>query len=267
MNNQLLFDISFKWIGGPTWIMRVGDMKIACDPVLCPEGTVQNYGYGMSGKRLTAPQFNKDEFKDVDIWLISHEHEDHIDKPGLSQINPQSICITNKKAAAILSKIHPQKLKILRQTQKSSFQVKGFSVEIEAIPAVHASNALASFVAGKGNGYWLKISKGGGPDFTIYITGDTICHDKVTKQLKNRKVDILIPNMGEAHKNKFGGPYTLSAKSLKDLMDITRPELVIPVHHSSFSHMSCEPISVVADWHDERVKILTEGESFTVPGC
>ena len=36
-------DVRFKWIGGATWLLEVGDVRIGCDPVLCPMGTVQDY--------------------------------------------------------------------------------------------------------------------------------------------------------------------------------------------------------------------------------
>ncbi|MGE5373009.1 MAG: MBL fold metallo-hydrolase [Solirubrobacterales bacterium] len=257
----MLFDVQFKWIGGATWTLSLDGFKLACDPVLCPMGKVQKYGFGMVGKRLTAPGFDADDFRDVDLWLISHEHKDHIDSDGLSQIDPNAPCVTNRGAAARLRKIGPRQLMILEHGQTVSLEIKDFSLEIEAIPAVHASNRLASHFAGRGNGYWLTLKKGPAKT-SIYVTGDTVCHAKVTRYLANRTADILIPNLGKSHIGKFGSPYTLSAEGLHKVVDLVRPRLVFPVHHSSFSHMNGEPISRVSDWKDERVKVLREGESF-----
>ena len=55
-------NVEFKWIGGATWILDVQGLRIACDPVLCPAGTVQDYGF-FSSKRLNDPVFADDDFE------------------------------------------------------------------------------------------------------------------------------------------------------------------------------------------------------------
>ncbi len=36
-------DIEFNWIGGATFVLTLDNLKIACDPVLCKKGIVQDY--------------------------------------------------------------------------------------------------------------------------------------------------------------------------------------------------------------------------------
>ena len=38
-------ELQFRWIGGAAWTLHVGRLTIACDPVLCPRGAVQDYGF------------------------------------------------------------------------------------------------------------------------------------------------------------------------------------------------------------------------------
>lgn len=260
MENSNKFNLHFKWIGAATWVLRINELKIACDPVLCPKGTLQTYAPGFKSKRLTEPVFDKDDFAATDLWLISHEHEDHLDKPGLAEIDPGSLIVANKKSKKILQTIHPEKLNIVKPDQVLSFQVKGMDIEIKTMPAVHASNPLTAFFLGGGNGYFLTI-KEGKKTLKIYITGDTTCHKKVLTALNGYTADILIPNVGAAFKNAFGGPFTFSIESLRPVIETIRPDLIFPVHFGSFSHFG-EPASAVQNWADDRVKIAAEGDSF-----
>ena len=257
-DNPKKIAISFKWIGAATWILNVDGLKIACDPVLCPKGTVQQYGFGATGERRVAPMFTIEDFKDVDLWLITHDHEDHLDVRGLAAMDPDATIISNGKALKTLKQIYPQKLQVLKWHQTASLHVKGLAVEIEAIPTVHASNFLVAGYLSGGNGYWLTIRKNT-TSTSIYVTGDTVPHRTVLTALKNRKADILIPNMGAVNKGHFGGPLTLSAAGLKMIISATNPEIIIPVHFGTFSHF-VEPIAELAGWNDPRIKILKEGE-------
>ena len=46
--------------------MKINELKIACDPVLCPKNTEHHYAPGFNSKRLTEPVFEEDDFKDID---------------------------------------------------------------------------------------------------------------------------------------------------------------------------------------------------------
>ncbi|HVN70663.1 MAG TPA: MBL fold metallo-hydrolase, partial [Desulfomonilia bacterium] len=116
------FNLSFKWVGAATWVLAVDDVKIACDPVLCPKDTVQNYALGMKGKRRTEPAYVDKDFQNVDLWLITHNHEDHLDQRGLMVIDPKATIITHKNASKMLNTIHPRKLSSMEWGQTLSYK-------------------------------------------------------------------------------------------------------------------------------------------------
>ncbi|MFC1489361.1 MBL fold metallo-hydrolase [Thermodesulfobacteriota bacterium] len=260
MKNNKQFSIHFKWIGAATWVLNINNLKIACDPVLCPKDTVQTYAPGLKSKRLTEPVFDEDDFKNIDIWLISHEHEDHLDEHGLSKVDPEAIIIANKKAKKVLKTIHPKNLNIVRYDQVLYYKIDGLTVEIKAMPTVHASNSLMAFLLGGGNGYWLNIKKKDAV-LKIYVSGDTISHKKVINALRGYKADILIPNIGAPFQNAFGGPFTFTIKTLQSVIDTIKPDIILPVHFGTFSHFH-ESSSTIKAWTDERVKIFVEGDCF-----
>ena len=151
--------IELKWVGGATWILTVGGVKIACDPVLCPAGTIQDYGWFRS-RRLEAPVYVEDDFRDVDLWLITHAHEDHLDERGLAQIGPASRVVTHANAISKIRRTRTTDIHMLAWHQQHQFTLKDCQITIEAMPAVHGVNPISAWFAGGVNGYWVTLTRG-----------------------------------------------------------------------------------------------------------
>ena len=253
-------NIEFKWVGGSTWILKIQNLKIACDPVLCPAGTIQDYKL-FKTKRLEDPVFAEDDFENIDLWLITHGHEDHLDQAGLSRIKQGCQVVTHKNALARLRKIKEAEIKVLSWGERASYEIKGFNISLEAIPAVHGVNPIVALLAGGVNGYWLDISARDASR-SIYVTADTVSHSKVIQALQGRHADFLIPNMGAAKKGSWMGTLTLSANMLRRITNIIKPNLCIPVHFGTFEHY-VEPITEVKKLQDNAIVILRPGQIYT----
>jgi len=249
-------EITFNWIGGATFILSIGNLSIAVDPVLCEKGTVQDY-FWFKSARIEQPVYNENDFQDIDLWLITHNHEDHLDSIGLSKISNSSKTVCNKNSFKILQENGTNDLTILDWEQSKTFNIKGYSIEIEAIPAIHGVNPLSALLAGKVNGYYLTISHGE-EKFKIYITGDTVYKNRTIKTLENKEIDLLIPNMGAAKEGSWIMTLTLNSKMLKKLISKLNPKTVIPVHYGAFEHYK-EPVEVIKKINDERIKIVEVG--------
>jgi L-ascorbate metabolism protein UlaG (beta-lactamase superfamily) len=246
-------ELKFNWIGGATFVLSIGNLNIACDPVLCPKGTVQDF-FWFKSKRLEAPVCNAETFKDIDLWLITHNHEDHLDSIGLSKINTQSTVISNPNAAGILKKNEISDLNVLNWHSIQKLSKKGYEINIEAIPAIHGINPLSALFAGKVNGYYLTIAYKK-EKVRIYITGDTVYKDKVINSLKGKEIDLLIPNMGAAKQGSWIMTLTLNAAMLRKMIAVLHPKHVIPVHFGTFEHY-VEPVSEIQKLEDNRIEIL-----------
>lgn len=251
-------DFEFKWVGGATWIMKIQGMKIACDPVLCPAGTIQDYKV-FKTRRLNDPIFSEADFEDIDLWLITHGHEDHLDKSGLSRIKPGSKVVTHKNAVRMLRQIKRLEPIVLNTGEKAFLEIKNLGVTVEAMPAIHGASPITAFLAGGVNGYWVTVSTHE-KNLSIYVTSDTIAHRKVLQALQGRHVDVLIPYLGGA--KSWIGTLTLTAKMLIRIMSIIPPTLCIPVHFGTFKHY-VEPISEVEKCQKNTVVILQPGQTYT----
>lgn len=249
-------EIIFKWIGGATFILTIGKLKIAVDPVLCDEGTVQDF-FWFKSKRIEQPNYSETDFNNIDLWLITHNHEDHLDSIGLSKISKSSCVVSNTNASKKLQEKGIKDLTILKWKETKKYTMKGYEIEIEAIPAIHGVNPISAYFAGKVNGYYLTISKGK-EKTRIYITSDTVYKNKVIKTLENKKVDLLIPNMGAAKQGSWIMTLTLDSKMLKKMISTLKPQCIVPVHYGTFEHYK-EPVERIKEIDDDRIKIVAVG--------
>ena len=248
-------DVKFKWIGGATFILSIGDIKIAVDPVLCKKGTVQDY-FWFKSKRIEAPVYTNEDFENIDLWLITHNHEDHLDTIGLSKITTKDKVITNGNSYKKLKK-RSAEVTVLKWKETKDYKLKNYDIKVEAIPAIHGVNPLSAFFAGKVNAYYISISKGQ-ETIQIYITGDTVYKTKVIDSLKTKKIDLMLPNMGAAKQGTWIMTLTLNAKMLKQFISKLNPSIVIPIHYGTFEHYH-EPVEKIEALHDARIKIVAVG--------
>ncbi len=249
-------NIKFNWIGGATFILKLDNLKIACDPVLCKKGTIQDY-FWFKSRRIEEPVYSDRDFENVDLWLITHNHEDHLDNIGLSKISNSTRVVSNKNASGKLRNKGIKDLTILRWSKTKKFNIKECTIEVEAIPAVHGINPVSALLAGKVNGYYLTISKGK-ESVRIYITSDTVYKNRIINTLRGRNIDLLIPNMGAAKQGSWIMTLTLNSLMLKKMISKLNPKIVIPVHYGTFEHYK-EPVKVIKNIDDERIKFVEVG--------
>ncbi len=253
--------ISFQWIGGATVILEIGKMRIAMDPCLAPKGTIQDY-FWFKSKRIEDPIYNDTDFDSIDLWLITHNHEDHIDKTGLSKIKEDTLVVSNSNAQKLLKSAGKNNILTLPWKQKMSITTKEISLTVESIPAIHGINPLSALFAGKVNGYLMTITYKREKK-TIYFTSDTVYKSKVIKTLQGRKINLMVPNMGAAKQGSWIMTLTLNAIMLKKMLKVLNPEMVIPIHYGTFEHYT-EPIEKTLELEDSRIKTLTVGSKVTL---
>jgi L-ascorbate metabolism protein UlaG (beta-lactamase superfamily) len=258
--------LTFAWVGGPTWVLEAEGLRIGCDPSLSPAGSVRSFGWFRS-RRLSDPIYTSATFDRIAVWLITHGHADHLDEPGLRQIREDAIVLTHPSASSRLRRgaRHLHRMRWgercnLRDLAPESAGVSApnpLDVTVEAIPAIHGTRPWAAWAAGGVNGYWLSL-QGRGEATSIYVTGDTVLHPKLTRALQGRRVDLLVANVGAARRGAWTGTLTLSAAMLARLMRLVRPAVTIPVHFGTFEHYA-EPQGALEDLRDPTIRILHPG--------
>ena len=154
----------------------------------------------------------KEEPKDADFVLITHDHYDHFSPEDIGKVSKaDTILVVPEKMAAKAREVSGTVGKI--ETVKPSVYREMGGLEFETVPAY---NTLKPFhpKSAEWVGYILRVD-----GKRIYIAGDT----DATKEAKAVKCDIaLVP---------IGGTYTMDAKKAAELINTIRPDVAIPVHY------------------------------------
>ncbi|MBK3495113.1 MBL fold metallo-hydrolase [Viridibacillus sp. YIM B01967] len=223
--------INFYHVGVATCLLEIdGKIKIATDPALSPKGTILKFK-SFETERLQDPKYDNDIFQNVDLWLITHLHEDHLDLLGKDVIADSALVLTNSDA---LSFLEGKNVVPLKWTEEYVTKFENYTIKITTIPAYHGNNFITRKIVGKVNGYILEIFDGNDKT-TIYLTSDTVYHKDVINSI-SKELDIIIANLGEVSADKFGGPLTMSIEMLNQFVKELKPTKVIPVHIDDFSH-------------------------------
>ncbi|MFA5063836.1 MAG: MBL fold metallo-hydrolase [Dehalococcoidia bacterium] len=258
--------VDFKWIGGATWVLQADSIKIACDPVLCPEGHVQDYKF-FKARRLNDPQYNGSDFEDVNLWLLTHNHEDHIDKDGFKLIDKNSTIVAHEGLRAYFTEDIYSDIRFLGWDESSEILADGISIKIKAMPAIHAKKASMGGMIGNGNGYILNIIRDSSR-YCIYVTGDSVYNSNVKKHIGTSNIDLIIVNAGSAMVGESPLSRTIGriTNNIRDVIKMNKelnPGTLIPVHWGTFSHYT-EKITHGSFSQYHNIKIVNPGESVNI---
>lgn len=232
---------TLEWIGGPTYVLQLGGFKILTDPMLCPKsdtafiikkhpttGVINAYV-----KRFTEPAMF--DTSNIDILLISHLHADHFDKEAKNILNKNLTTVAPTTNEETLVKWGFYNTTSLKWNDTITSR-KGFeTIKITAVKALHAKDEHLNSELGHVNGYIIEYSEGKNT-FRIYWTGDTVWFDEIKDYKKFGKIDLLITNMGAVGADGNIGRRGLDATECMKIIEYLNPVLVVPVHHSTFSH-------------------------------
>ncbi len=70
--------IEMNYVGIAKFTLKIDKkFKIGIDPSLLPSKDVE--------KRLIDPAYEKNTFENINLWLLTHSHWDHIDKMGIEK--------------------------------------------------------------------------------------------------------------------------------------------------------------------------------------
>lgn len=167
---------------------------------------------GGNGKIYIDPFRMREEPKDADYILITHDHYDHFSPEDIAKVcKPETVLVAPVKMQSKAKEVSGKVARIETVTPGEHRTIDG--LDLETVPSY---NSLKPFHT-KGAGWVGYIISVNGK--RIYVAGDT----DATKEAKEVKCDIaLVP---------IGGTYTMNAKQAAELVNEIKPEVAIPVHY------------------------------------
>ena len=187
-------------IGHCTVLIEVAGTKIITDPYFGLRGTP-------IFARLVPPARSRQEMKDVDLVLASHDHWDHIDGTYL-RLLADDVPVVAPKLTRWLFKLHGAK----NLMGVNAWESLHFGpVTVTAVPALHLTSTVGFVVQGE--------------DKQIYFAGDTFYHSFMNKIGQQFRLDVALMPV-----TTFRIPMTMGEKGAVRAVQALQPATVIPVH-------------------------------------
>ena len=169
---------------------------------------------GSAGTIYIDPFQMKEEPKDADFIMLTHDHYDHFSPEDIEKVSKSNtVLIVPEKMAGKAREVSGMVGRIEFVKPGMSREICG--LEFETVPAY---NVLKPFhpKSAEWVGYILCVD-----GQRIYIAGDT----DATKEAMAVKCDVAIVPVG--------GTYTMDARNAAELVNEICPETAIPVHYGS----------------------------------
>jgi N-acyl-phosphatidylethanolamine-hydrolysing phospholipase D len=239
------------WLGGPTMAITFGNFTILTDPTLGQSFAMGDPNDAVDHQTIRvhqrlAPLTGALDLKAVDLVLLSHAHNDHLDQQAWTDLDhalPIVLPIADMKAVGAKGF---RKLDGLKWGETRQFDAGTGLVRITATPAHHSRDPAIAKALGIGNGYWIEFSAGAWKR-TIYWTGDTMPTEDVVNTVKSRgELNLMVPHVGGVGTTGPFGQISMGAADVIELAAASRPEYVLPIHHSTYAFYR-EPISKLVE--------------------
>jgi L-ascorbate metabolism protein UlaG (beta-lactamase superfamily) len=222
------------FIGNATTLIRFGGITILTDPAFMHQGTHTDLGHGIWARREVEPACQVTELPPVDLVVLSHYHGDHFEDVAARDLDKDLPIISTADA---IGKLRP--LGFLQGyplgTWESHLVEKGEArLEITAVPAQHATDDAMAALLMPVNGHILEFSRGDQDLWRLYITGDTMLHDRL-EDIPRSYPDIDLGLIHAGGTRLFTTVLTMTGEQAVRAVEITRPHIAIPIHYNDYS--------------------------------
>lgn len=232
--------ILIKWLGQMGLMIKAGDVTVCVDYYASPDPS-----------RQTPPPIPADELKNVDAFLGTHDHLDHIDHEAWkiwAKTNPDAKFIFPRKhiEAVLADGINPDNAIGLNDGE--SFMLG--DMRISAIAAAH--EFLDKDPETGLYPYLQYIIEAGG--VKIHHAGDTVRYEGMLAKLLNFghiDVELLPINGRDARRYRDNCIGNMTFQEAADFAGEVKPGLVIPGHWDMFAGNSENPAEF-ADYIDAK---------------
>jgi L-ascorbate metabolism protein UlaG (beta-lactamase superfamily) len=245
---------TITWIGHATFLLQIGGLNIATDPVWAKRMGVE--------RRLSEPGIPLGEMPPLDLVLISHGHYDHLDFSTLRRLPGNPGYLVPAGLASLLKRKGFGDVLEFAWWERKRFH----GIDIAFVPAQHWVRRTLWDTNTSHWGGWVIRKENGA---SIYFAGDS-GYFKGYQEIGERfPVDYALLPIGAYEPEWFmSAQHMTPEEAVQAFLDV-RAKCFIPMHYGAFRLADDTPREaldrLLAEWSrlalpDERLKILKLGE-------
>lgn len=226
-------------------------LRVLIDPSLDPAGArppVEGTPRPRRNPLVDLPEPAEIVARDLDALIITHLHEDHLDRTALRLLPREPPVLCQQPDVATL-----------RERGFADIRPVDHAIEIDGIRIVrtegrHGTGEIGDAMAPV-SGFVLAAT--GEP--TLYVAGDTVWCEDVRAALDEHRPDVVVVNAGGTRFVE-GDPITMTADDVLAVANHAPGARVIAVHMEAFNHC----VETRADLH-QRIHEADMHDRITVP--
>jgi L-ascorbate metabolism protein UlaG (beta-lactamase superfamily) len=259
------------FIGTATVLLRVGGFTILTDPNFLHAGDHAYLGLGLTSKRRTDPAMELEDLPPLDLVLLSHHHGDHFDRVAAAGLDKGLPIVTEPHSARKLRRQGFRQPVALRTWETWEMTKDGTRLSVTSMPGKHAPQPLGALLPPV-MGSMLELRPLGDepPALRIYVTGDTLIHDRLA-EIPRRYPDIDLCLLHLGGTRVAGVLLTMDGAQGVAALELVRPRKAVPIHYDDYPVFK----SPLSDFRNEvaragdrlqtKVTYVDRGETISFP--
>ena len=255
------------FVGNATVLLRLGAFTILTDPNFLHQGDHAKLGGGLRSRRLTEPALSIGELPPLDLVVLSHHHGDHFDEIAQRDLDKDLPILTTPHAARKLRRQGFREPVAMSTWDDHTLTKDGQTLRTTSLPGKHAPDPLAKLLP-QVMGSLLEFRRGASEPFRIYVTGDTLIHERL-HEIRRRypPVDLCLLHLGGTR--VLGVLLTMDAAQGVELLRIVPSRAAVPIHFDDYTVFK-SPLAefrraVTAADVPTAVSYVSRGESLRFP--
>ena len=249
------------------WLLRhatlrvqAGGLNLLVDPQLDPAGArppIPDTPEPRQNPLVELPEPAQVAVQGLDGILVTHRHEDHLDR-GALELLPRDVPVLCQPpdAGALREEGFEDVRPVEERTQLGP-------VAVARTGGRHGHGELAERL-GPVSGFVLAAPG----EHTLYVAGDTVWCDEVAQALDAHRPDVVVVNAGGA-RLRAGEPITMDADDVVAVARHAPDALVVAVHMEAVNHCLLTRADLHQRLHEEglseRVSVPEDGTEVPLP--